>query len=227
MLKISIPKPCHEDWNAMTANQQGRHCTSCAKTVVDFTQMSDEEVKHFLINKKEEKLCGRFNNTQLHRIRIELPQDILYINMPSWKRFLAACLIVFSTTLFSCDVSTKGEPVIDHTQSATSPAYRQADSIIIGKPGIPDSSYVWDSQPLMGVVCMPVIDSPKFQLQGDIAIIPDEPIKDYPVDTVTVGELIAIPDSIIPVKKDTVLKKSKLPDPPKTDTGNCNSKVYY
>ncbi len=40
MLKLSIPKPCHEDWAAMTPNEQGRHCAVCAKTVTDFTQMS-------------------------------------------------------------------------------------------------------------------------------------------------------------------------------------------
>ena len=110
MLKISIPKPCHEDWAAMTPNEQGRHCTSCDKTVVDFTLMDDDEVKYFFINKKEEKVCGRFRNQQLSRIIIELPHNIFFIPMPGWKKFLAASLIVFSTTLFSCETTFKGEP---------------------------------------------------------------------------------------------------------------------
>jgi hypothetical protein len=104
MMHISIPKPCHEDWNAMTPNQQGRHCTACAKTVVDFTGMSDEEVKYFFINKKkEESVCGRFKNEQLRRITIELPYNIYTITMPLWKQFLTACLLAFSSMLFSCD----------------------------------------------------------------------------------------------------------------------------
>ncbi|MGC4104031.1 hypothetical protein [Ferruginibacter sp.] len=103
MLKISIPQPCHEDWNAMTPNEQGRHCNVCVKTVVDFTSMSDEEVKHFFLHKKEEKVCGRFRGEQLQRIRIELPYNVLTIRMASWKKFLAIMLLVFSSTLFSCD----------------------------------------------------------------------------------------------------------------------------
>ena len=104
MLKISIPTPCHEDWNKMTPNQQGRHCDSCMKTVVDFTRMTDDEVKYFLLNNKEEHACGRFTSKQLQTIQIELPPDIFVIQMPLWKRFLVACLIVFGTTLFSCEV---------------------------------------------------------------------------------------------------------------------------
>ena len=104
MLKITIPKPCHEDWNKMTENQEGRHCNSCMKTVIDFTRMNDDEVRNFLVSKKEEHVCGRFQNKQLQRIQLELPADIYYLEMPSWKKFLVACLVVFSTTLFSCDI---------------------------------------------------------------------------------------------------------------------------
>src|SRR4051812_36779135 len=113
MLKISIPQPCHEDWSTMSPDNNGRHCNSCMKTVIDFSTMTDEQVKNFLINKKDEHVCGRFNNSQLHRIRIELPQNIFHLPMPLWKRFLAACLIAFSTTLFSCDVRTVGKADVE------------------------------------------------------------------------------------------------------------------
>ena len=104
MLKISIPTPCHEDWNQMSPNEQGRHCNSCMKTVVDFTLMSDTEVQHFLLNNKQEHSCGRFTSRQLQTIQIELPPDIFILKMPLWKQFLVACLIAFGTTLFSCEV---------------------------------------------------------------------------------------------------------------------------
>jgi len=108
MLKISIPTPCHEDWNTMTPDHTGRHCSACIKSVVDFTNMSDEEVQNFFLNKKEdERVCGRFKQTQLHRIVVELPKNIFSMQMPLWKKFLAACLIVFSATLFSCETKIK------------------------------------------------------------------------------------------------------------------------
>lgn len=120
-MHLSIPKPCHEDWTAMIPNEQGRHCNICCKTVVDFTSMTDEEVKYFFLNKnKAETVCGRFKNEQLHRIKIELPYNIYTLSMPLWKRFLTACLLAFSSMLFSCDTlvsnnNTMGEIISNTT----------------------------------------------------------------------------------------------------------------
>lgn len=63
---LSIPEPCHEDWNAMTPQDQGRHCSACQKVVVDFTLMSDQEVLHYF-KQKAENVCGRFAPHQLDR----------------------------------------------------------------------------------------------------------------------------------------------------------------
>ena len=62
---VNIPEPCHEDWNKMTPRDKGRHCAACNKTVIDFTNQTDEEiVKTF---KTKGNLCGRFKNQQLNR----------------------------------------------------------------------------------------------------------------------------------------------------------------
>jgi len=65
--KISIPRPCHENWDKMTPNEQGRHCNVCVKTVVDFTNMEAREIKSFFEEKKGEKVCGHFNTTQVDK----------------------------------------------------------------------------------------------------------------------------------------------------------------
>ena len=65
-MKISIPTPCHEAWDAMTPAGRGRHCAACAKTVVDFTGLSDAAVQH-LIDTADGALCGRFRPGQLDR----------------------------------------------------------------------------------------------------------------------------------------------------------------
>jgi len=44
---LSIPKPCHENWEQMTPAEQGRFFGACQKTVVDFTHMSDRELAAF------------------------------------------------------------------------------------------------------------------------------------------------------------------------------------
>jgi len=58
--KIIVSNPCSKDWDKMDTTEQGKHCSSCSKTVTDFTQMQDEEIQHFFIDKalKKESVCG-------------------------------------------------------------------------------------------------------------------------------------------------------------------------
>lgn len=65
-MKITIPKPCHENWDLMTPTEKGRFCAVCTKVVRDFTDCSDEEIVSEIANSKE-KICGNFRNTQLNR----------------------------------------------------------------------------------------------------------------------------------------------------------------
>jgi hypothetical protein len=63
---LRIPSPCAESWAAMTPTSGGRHCTACAKTVVDFTQKTDAEILAYLAQASGQA-CGRFKAGQLER----------------------------------------------------------------------------------------------------------------------------------------------------------------
>lgn len=63
---LSIPAPCHERWEQMAPVEQGRFCNSCQKTVIDFTNMTDQQLAAYF-KKPIGNVCGRFAPDQLER----------------------------------------------------------------------------------------------------------------------------------------------------------------
>ncbi|WP_051605658.1 energy transducer TonB [Polaribacter sp. Hel_I_88] len=113
-LKITIPKPCHENWNAMLPKEKGRFCGSCSKTVVDFTKKSPLEIKQYLTEKKHERICGHFYKKQLDSIVIEIPQTTFQQQLSFQKIFLLALFFVMGTTLFSCQYNNGQKQKIEN-----------------------------------------------------------------------------------------------------------------
>jgi TonB family protein len=64
-MKPNIPIPCSEDWNKMKIGQFARHCGVCDKSVVDFTQKSRHEILSYLIEHRNEEVCGHVRLSQL------------------------------------------------------------------------------------------------------------------------------------------------------------------
>jgi TonB-dependent SusC/RagA subfamily outer membrane receptor len=79
-LQLSIPEPCHENWQQMTPTEQGRFCNACAKEVIDFSSMTDIQVLNYFTNLTHEKVCGRALPEQLDRTisRPEQPKKRLF-----------------------------------------------------------------------------------------------------------------------------------------------------
>jgi hypothetical protein len=100
--KITIPEPCHENWDKMKPKDNGRFCLSCSKTVVDFTNILPQEVQHFFIQNQNNRICGRFKDEQLETITIQIPSQVLHTQTQYHKMFLLALFIAMGTTLFSC-----------------------------------------------------------------------------------------------------------------------------
>ena len=101
-----IPEPCHENWDAMTPQDKGRHCESCNKIVVDFSIMSDRQVLEYF-KTTIGKTCGRFHEDQLQRPFIEPQQK------PSkWNYFLASILgLIIGTKTFAQQKTIKGKVI--------------------------------------------------------------------------------------------------------------------
>ncbi len=115
MLLITIPKPCHENWNDMSPREQGAFCNVCSKTVIDFTALSDVEVKNYFLSNHGQKTCGRFKNTQLTNSDNILPA-VLAGNIPFWKKILAIVVILFWSFLTGCKEQVLGKIVVPEKQ---------------------------------------------------------------------------------------------------------------
>lgn len=106
MFILNIPEPCHERWDEMTPEAKGRFCGSCQKIVVDFTAMSDEQVKTYLLDKKNTNTCGRFYATQIGRplenksINID---PVWYQRQPYARQVFYAVAVFFVLGVSSCD----------------------------------------------------------------------------------------------------------------------------
>lgn len=132
--KITIPTPCHENWDKMTPNENGRFCLSCSKTVVDFTSMLPNEIQHFFIQNQNKKICGRFKNSQLDTINIQIPNRILHNQTYYHKMFLLALFIAMGTTLFSCKDKNGNKQKINKVEVVQDDA--PTEHISVGDPKI-------------------------------------------------------------------------------------------
>ncbi|MDN3676018.1 hypothetical protein QWY90_15130 [Flavobacterium paronense] len=133
--KITVPKPCHEDWDKMTPDQTGRFCNSCVKSVVDFSDMKATEIQEYFIRNQGQKICGRFKTEQLDSVIIQIPRDVLFSQVQFHKIFMLALLVSMGTTLFSCQNSNgdkqkiDGVEVTDSTYTTTGVILPKKDTI--------------------------------------------------------------------------------------------------
>jgi len=84
----------------MAPNEQGRYCSACSKTVIDFTNYRDQEIADYFIALNGQGVCGHFKKQQVDRIRIEIPETIFTTRLARWKKFLVICMLVFGTSIF-------------------------------------------------------------------------------------------------------------------------------
>jgi hypothetical protein len=181
---ITIPTPCHEDWNNMSPKDQGRHCGSCCKTVVDFTTWQPQEILlHFKSNKN---VCGRFTVDQLNEpmpTQEDFVKQISYFHISTIKKMAAIFLFAFMIGASSCNNNfTKGETV--ETMGLGMPIIDSNKKIVPINTAEIITSTIIDTPPkLMGapaIIQKPIIVE-KPTLKGDIQIVEQSMIMGEPV----------------------------------------------
>ncbi|MBI3519701.1 MAG: hypothetical protein HY062_10135 [Bacteroidetes bacterium] len=185
-MEISIKKPCHENWEAMTPTEQGAFCGKCVKTVIDFSSKSLDEIKQFFAGKQNEKICGRFETSQL----TSLSFDAFFREFKGFnftKRFAVILYFTFGMWLFGASSAlaqtpehVKGDIKVDHT-------------IMGGVRAMPTDTTKQCTKP-----------NPRNTnkaVKGKVAVIQQKPIE----ETVKMGEVEALP----PKKEATKSQKPK------------------
>ncbi len=125
-IQLTVAEPCHENWDKMTPDQQGRFCGSCQKQVVDFTHMSDRELAQFFKKPSTGSVCGRFMDDQLER-DILIPKR----RLPWIKYLLQIFLPVFFVSKAGAQ-KTMGKPAARPVKD-TSKVTIVPDNRVLGK----------------------------------------------------------------------------------------------
>ncbi len=184
--KVQINEPCHEDWNKMLPDEKGKFCLSCNKTVVDFSNKTDEEIKYILIEKSKEKVCGRFKNEQLNRpLESKLDLNKIPYNTSLTKRFAIALFLVFGSFLFSCkdyrnekvEVMGEIEPSISHPlglAKVLNDTITHTDSIICDETIFSKGEIMGDVAYEMPIIADTLTLENSDKLTGDVCIMPTE-----------------------------------------------------
>lgn len=182
-LSLSIPTPCHEDWNAMTPEAQGRFCGSCQKTVMDFTTMSDRQIAE-TFKKPAGEMCGRFHADQLNR-DIIIPKK----RIPWIRYFFQFTWPAFVLFLKSCGQKeeTQGE--------------------VLYKPTVENKPDVREYKPTLGIMLPEItpVDTPKktkVKMQPD----PTSIVGELQVRKTLISDTTFV---VMPVDDDTLVRECK------------------
>lgn len=213
--RISIPKPCHEDWNKMTPDEKGAFCKVCNKSVHDFTKKEPEEIKTILTEEMSagKKVCGRFNEDQIEPVQtppvVSQSLDTWSLNFQRVKKFAIALFLVFGGYLFNSTKSTAQkimgklampqyhEPVRGEIAISQDPEPAISDTARTVRPVVQPKPPVKCSLPKGDVKVEPVDAK---QVLGGVKAMPvEEPvIKGNAVIEQTQGQ-VAISETPIPV----------------------------
>jgi len=109
----------------MTPSGRDATASRAAKTVVDFSIMTDREVMDYILHYAHGDTCGHVNESQLNRL-IQRPPE----RKTSWKYFWSLAL---SSLLISYRVDCAGETTGSEIGGPAVDKNRQEDMLVVGK----------------------------------------------------------------------------------------------
>lgn len=146
-LQLNIADPCHENWQNMTPQEQGRFCGTCQKTVVDFTMMSDQQVLNYFLN-VDHNVCGRFADDQLNKELVITKPKKRFTWAYVWNIVVATFLVTKADAQVTPKPKVPVETIEHHPQIMGKVAYvRPVNAPVVVKGNVVDET---NNQPLHG-----------------------------------------------------------------------------
>lgn len=111
---IEIENHCQEDFSKMTPDAQGRFCSACQKTVIDFSVLNDDEIIDYFKKYSTQKTCGRFTIEQMSKeYFLENPKFNFRF---TWMRKIVAALFLLPLSITNVFAQKKTKPAQHQTQ---------------------------------------------------------------------------------------------------------------
>ena len=166
--QIKIPKPCREDWTGMVLKVDGRFCKHCAKSVIDFSGFTDQQLHNYFETHRNSSICGRIPVSKLNT-PFEIPKPKK--SFSGWWLLPALAGISLPTFAQTSQQSIEqAEPkLIDSTISI-----ENSDTNFIRIKGIVTDANNAESLPFAAVQLFPLKVAAQTNFDGEFElIIPD------------------------------------------------------
>lgn len=205
-LSAKINTPCHEDWDKMKVGLHSRHCESCAKSVMDFTEMSREEIIEFLLTHRNDSVCGRMHKGQMDFYASDILVTIKALSKRKLSRNNSFFMLALSSwLLISCNDPASNSCALLTTEVDTTSTPTEEDLLALTSDSATVDSTTSSSCPTPhDTSSVPVPFPEELPMVGDVAILTGEVIIEEPVAPPP-------PDSLNPVfietaQRDTIVQ---------------------
>jgi protein TonB len=111
-MKVTIKEPCLENWDKMKVGIDSRHCDLCNKSVIDFTQKNRAEIITYLLDRSNERVCGRMNGNEFEMKEADIPVLMDVLRAPKYRSNAFMILAIVCSSVFSsCDILSDDDAV--------------------------------------------------------------------------------------------------------------------
>lgn len=177
-MNAQIKQSCPADWEKMKIGFRSRHCEQCDKAVIDFTEMSREEMVRYLIENSDQRTCGRMRESQFDFHLDDMPVIIDSLSRKGGNiAFLMMALLCASLLSCSTPINVKPENGNNHVHGDM--------EMVMGKIAIDTNSSQSNND---RAVTAPAVEKakeiqpgiePERIFQGEVKIQPEPPKETY------------------------------------------------